>query len=84
MKLRPLITLFASLAIGASPALVNALTANDPDAIALLGAAQVSTTQQTSGTATLAAAALSKASGNIGLNIVSGVGNAQSNALAIH
>lgn len=149
MKLRPLITLLASLAIGASPALVNAFAANDPDAIALFGANQISTSQQTSGTAivaataasvgtdalrrvsgnfgvnvaagalnaqanqialvsapsadittlqdtdvnasisksgtaTLGAGALSKASGNIGVNIVSGVGNAQSNALAIH
>lgn len=150
MKLRPLITLLASLAIGASPALVNALAANDPDAIALFGANQISTSQQTSGNAivsatttasvgtdalrsvsgnvgvnvaagalnaqanqialvsapsadintfqdtdvtasisksgaaTLGAGALSKASGNIGVNIVSGVGNAQSNALAIH
>ncbi|HEV3423696.1 MAG TPA: hypothetical protein VG105_07925 [Paraburkholderia sp.] len=37
-----------------------------------------------SSTAKLGAGALSHASGNIGLNIVSGVGNVQSNALIIH
>jgi hypothetical protein len=150
MKLRPLITFAISLAIGASPALVNALASTDPDVVALFGASQITTTQQTAGLATvsanttawagtdalrtasgnvgvnvaagalnaqanqialvsapsadintfqnadatatitnsgaavLGAGALSKASGNIGLNIVSGIGNAQSNALAVH
>jgi hypothetical protein len=37
-----------------------------------------------SGHATLGAGALSHASGNIGLNLVSGAANAQSNALVIH
>lgn len=149
MKLRPLVTLLISLAIGASPALVNALASNDSDAVALFGATPISTRQQASGaaalsvtaasagtdalrgasgnlginiaagalnvqanqialvgapsadintlqdthatasingsgTATLAAGGLSKATGNIGLNIVSGIANAQSNALGIH
>jgi hypothetical protein len=150
MKLRPLITLSISLAIGASPALVNAFAPNDPDVVALFGTSQITTTQQmsglatasaittasvgtdalrtasgnlgvnvaagalnaqanqialvsapssdlntfqstdatatmhSSGAATLGAGALAKASGNIGLNIVSGIGNAQSNALAVH
>lgn len=90
MKLRPLITLLISLAVGASPALLNALTPNDPDTVALFGAAQVSTTQQTSGAATLTVAtaavgtdALRDASGNLGVNVAAGALNAQANQIAL-
>jgi hypothetical protein len=149
MKLRPVLTLLVSVAIGASPALVNALACTDPDVASLFGTSKLTTVQPTSGnatvstsmasvgadvlrgatgnvgvnvaagalnaqanqialisspsadvntlqdghatasvtgssTATLGAGALSQVSGNVGVNIVSGVGNAQSNALAIH
>ncbi|MGA7780345.1 MAG: hypothetical protein WCA85_21915 [Paraburkholderia sp.] len=89
-KARPLITLFVSLAIGASPALVNALTSSDPDAAALFGAMQLSSTQQTTGTATVSLAtasvgadALRDASGNIGVNVTAGALNAQANQIAL-
>jgi hypothetical protein len=89
-KVRPLVTLVVSLAIGGSPALVNALTSSDPDAASLFGATQISSTQQTSGTATLSLAtasvgadALRDASGNIGVNVAAGALNAQANEIAL-
>jgi hypothetical protein len=91
MKLRPLITFAISLAIGASPALVNALASTDPDVVALFGASQITTTQQTAGLATISATttasagtdALRTASGNLGVNIAAGALNAQANQIAL-
>jgi hypothetical protein len=90
MKLRPLITLLVSVGIGASPALVNALAANDPDVASLLGATKLTTVQQTSANATVStslasvgADVLRGATGNVGVNIAAGALNAQSNQIAL-
>lgn len=90
MKLRPLITLLFSLAIGASPAFVNALASTDPDAATLFGGTNLTTVQQTGGTATAAmstasvgANVLRGASGNAGVNIAAGALNAQANQIAL-
>jgi hypothetical protein len=90
MKLRPLITLLVSLAIGAAPAFVNALASTDHDAAALFGGTKLTTLQQAGGTATAAmstvsvgADVLSGASGNVGVNIAAGALNAQANQIAL-
>jgi hypothetical protein len=90
MKLRPLITLLISVAIGASPALVNALASTDPDVASLLGATKLATLQQTSGNATLStsmasvgADVLRGATGNVGVNIATGALNAQANQIVL-
>jgi hypothetical protein len=90
MKLRPLITLIISLAIGASPALVNAWASTDPDAAAVFSGTKLTTIQQTGGTATAAmstasvgADVLRGASGNVGVNIAAGALNAQANQIAL-
>ncbi|MEW6344883.1 MAG: hypothetical protein RXR20_34080 [Paraburkholderia sp.] len=89
MKLRPLLALLVSLAIGASPALVNAWASTDPDAATLFGT-KLTTIQQTGGTATAAvttasvgADVLRGASGNVGVNIAAGALNAQANQIAL-
>jgi hypothetical protein len=90
MKLRAAITLLVSLGIGASPALVNALASTDPDASTLFGGTQLSTVQQTAGTATLSTSTVSVgadvlrgATGNVGVNIAAGALNAQANQIAL-
>ncbi|SDG66152.1 hypothetical protein [Paraburkholderia phenazinium] len=90
MKLRHLITLLFSLAIGAAPALVNALASTDPDAAALFGGTKLTTVQQTSGTGTAAMSTASVgsevlrgASGNVGVNVAAGALNAQANQVAL-
>ena len=90
MKLRPLITLLVSLAIGAAPALVSAWASTDHDAAALFGGTKLTTVQQSGGTATAAMSTvsvgtdvLSGASGNVGVNIAAGALNAQANQIAL-
>lgn len=89
MKLRPVLTLLVSVAIGASPALVNALASSDPDAASLFGIAKLATVQQTScnatmstSTASVGADVLRGATGNVGVNIAAGTLNAQANQIA--
>ncbi|RFU46824.1 hypothetical protein [Paraburkholderia sp. DHOC27] len=90
MRVRPLVTLLVSLAVGGSPAFANALTISDPDAVALFGTSQISTSQQTGGAATLAATtasigmdAMRNVSGNLGVNVGAGALNAQANQIAL-
>jgi hypothetical protein len=90
MKLRAVITLLVSLGIGAAPALVNALASTDPDAATLFGGTNLSTVQQTTGTATPSASTVSVgaevlrgATGNVGVNIAAGALNAQANQIAL-
>ena len=90
MKLRPVITLLVSLAVGASPALVNALASTDPDAVTPFGGTKLSTVQQTAGTATLSTTTVSVgadvlrgATGNVGVNVAAGALNAQANQIAL-
>jgi hypothetical protein len=90
MKLRPAITLLISVAIGASPALVNALASTDPDVASLFGTPKLTTVQQTGGNAAVStsmasvgADVLRGATGNIGVNIAAGALNAQSNQIAL-
>jgi hypothetical protein len=90
MNLRPVITLLVSLGIGASPALVNALASTDPDAATLFAGTQLSTVQQTAGTATsstttvsVGADVLRGATGNVGVNVAAGALNAQANQIAL-
>lgn len=90
MKLRPVLTLLISVAVGASPALVNALASTDPDVASLFGSTKLTTVQQTSGNATVAtsmasvgADVLRGATGNIGVNVAAGALNAQSNQIAL-
>jgi hypothetical protein len=90
MKLRPAITLLVSVAIGASPALVNALASTDPDVASLFDTTKLTTVQQTSGNATVAmstasvgADVLRGATGNVGVNVAAGALNAQSNQIAL-
>jgi hypothetical protein len=75
-----------NVAAGALNAQANqiALVSAPSSDINTLQTADATATMSGNGTAMLGAGALAKASGNIGVNIVSGVGNAQSNALAVH
>jgi hypothetical protein len=90
MKLRPVLTLLISVAIGASPALVNALASADPDVASPFSSMKLTTVQQTSGNPTVAASTASVgadvlrgATGNVGVNIATGALNAQSNQIAL-
>jgi hypothetical protein len=75
-----------NVAAGALNAQANqiALVSAPSSDLNTLQTADATATMSGNGTAMLGAGALAKASGNIGVNIVSGVGNAQSNALAVH
>ncbi|MGF6725121.1 hypothetical protein P3T43_004492 [Paraburkholderia sp. GAS41] len=90
MKLRPVLTLLISVAIGASPALVNALASTDPDATSLFGTTQLTSVQQTGGTVMMSASTaavgadvLRGATGNVGVNVAAGALNAQANQIVL-